>query len=150
MPEQAADGKPVRGVGRVTLRRHETVTARRYRWAVLLPEPAMNRLTLAAVLILLAQPVLAADVLTKGSIAWSGCAAGYPADIRFEKHKKPGRVEVVHDGEGGSVDLAADGETIGADNLAGKEGGAKTLRVTGSIRKGTVARGACTGSYTAN
>jgi len=113
----------------------------------------MLRLLTATALILTA-PVLtapaamAAEVLTTGTIAWQGCDKGYPTDIRFEKHKKAGRVEVIHDGEGGSIDMNAD-NTIGADNQAGKDGKAKTIKVSGSITKGTVTRGSCTGSFQA-
>jgi hypothetical protein len=97
-----------------------------------------------------APAVLAADVLSSGAITWAACDKGYPTDIRFEKHSKPGRVEVVHDGEGGSVDLAEDGVTIGSDNMAGKAGKPKTVTVTGTINAGTIERGTCSGTYAAN
>lgn len=99
---------------------------------------------------LTAPAALAADVLAAGTITWANCAEGYPADIAFEKHKKSDRVEVVHDGESGSVDLAGDGVTIGSDNMAGKAGKPKTVKVTGTINVGSIERGTCTGSYTAN
>lgn len=108
----------------------------------------MLRLLTVTALILTAPAAMAAEVLTKGTIAWAACDKGYPGDIRFEKHKKAGRVEVLHDGEGGSVDLNAD-NTIGADNQAGKDGKAKTITLAGSITGGTVKRGACTGTYSA-
>lgn len=93
---------------------------------------------------------LAADVLSAGTITWAECDKDYPAEIRFEKHDKAGRVEVVHDGESGSVDLADDGVTIGSDNMAGKAGKAKTVKVTGTIQAGMIERGTCTGTYAAN
>lgn len=92
--------------------------------------------------------VASAETLTSGTISWQGCAAGYPSDIRFDVHHKPGRVEVVHDNEPGSVDLNADG-SIGADNMAGKEGRPKTLILNGSIYQGTIRRGDCSGTYSA-
>ncbi len=92
----------------------------------------------------------AGEVLAQGTITWGDCSEAYPADIAFEKHKKAGRVEVVHDGESGSVDLDGDGVTIGSDNMAGKVGKPKTVKVTGTITAGTIERGPCTGTYAAN
>jgi hypothetical protein len=95
-----------------------------------------------------ALPATAAPMLSQGTITWQGCAAGYPADIAFEPTSKPGRVELLHDGESGTIDVGADG-MIGKDTMAGKPGKPGTVTVSGTIFKGTVQRGACTGSFTA-
>lgn len=107
------------------------------------------RAVLIAALIALPSAAFSAEVLTRGTISWSAaCKGKFPTEIRFEKHNKPGRVEVVHDGEDGSVDMNADG-SFGADKLAGQAGQPKTLIMTGSIYQGTVTRQDCTGSFSA-
>lgn len=93
-------------------------------------------------------PVMAGKTLSTGVITWTSCAKNFPTDIRFETHKKAGRAELFHDKDSGSIDVSPSGK-IGADNLAGKKGKKKTVKVTGTIYAGTVQRQDCTGTFVA-